>query len=226
MWFLLACYSLNVHKILLALECEDDNQTAENLIYVEPPVERSDQATDEDNDKLFFHKDLVKQIAEVIDYLIRQYEHPVDIFLASLPPTLKELHPCDLFDAKSEMFAIVQKYESKLLKNKFPRLAHESSIITSQNRSNVSNYETVVFEDHGSANTSHDRSNAINYETTVVEDHGSVNTCQDRSKTVVMENHASTITNQERSKVISNYETVLVKYHGNAITSQDRSNAV
>lgn len=51
MWFLLACYSLKLHEILSALECEDDNQTAENLIYVEPPIERSDQATDEDSDK-------------------------------------------------------------------------------------------------------------------------------------------------------------------------------
>lgn len=94
--------------------------------------------------------------SEVIDYLIRQNEHPVDIFLASLAPTLKELHPCVLFDAKSEMFAIVQKYESKLLRIKFPRLAHKSSSITIQNRSNVTNLETVVSENHGSANTSHD----------------------------------------------------------------------
>lgn len=57
--------------------------------------------------------------SEVIDYLIHQNEHPVDIFLASLTPTL---HPYDLFDAKSEMFAMVQNYESKILRNKFPRI--------------------------------------------------------------------------------------------------------
>lgn len=92
--------------------------------------------------------------------------------MASLALTLKELHPCDLFDAKSEMFAIVQKYVSKLLRNKFPRLAHVSSTITSQSRSNVNNLETVVVEDHGSAISSQDRSNAV-YETVVLEGHGS-----------------------------------------------------
>lgn len=76
--------------------------------------------------------------AEVLDYLIRQNEHPVDVFLASLAPTLKELHPCDLFEAKSELFSIVQRYELKLLRQKFPREDHASTI-PSQQCSSVSN---------------------------------------------------------------------------------------
>ncbi|KAJ8723095.1 hypothetical protein PYW08_003007 [Mythimna loreyi] len=177
------------------------------------------------------NKDCVRTASsEVMDYLIRQNEHPVDIFLASLAPTLKELHPCDLFDAKSEMFAIVQKYESKLLRNKFPRRAYESSTITSQNRSNVTNLETVVLEDHGSAITSQDRSNAINYDTVVVEDRGSAITSQGRSnainyETVVVEDHGSVITSQGRPNAI-NYETVVVEDRGSAITSQGKSNAI
>lgn len=42
---------LEVHEILSALECEDEDETAEHLIYVEPPIERGDQATDEDSEK-------------------------------------------------------------------------------------------------------------------------------------------------------------------------------
>lgn len=138
----------------------------------------------------------------VMDYLIRQNEHPVDMFLASLAPTLKELHPCDLFDAKSEIFAIVQKYESKLLRNKFPRLMCESSTITRQNRS----LETVVVEDFGSAITGQGGSNVTNIETVVVQDRGSANTSQGGSN-------------------VTNLETVVAEDYGRVITSQDGSNA-
>lgn len=58
--------------------------------------------------------------SEVNEYSTHHTEHPVDIFLASLAPTLKELHPFDLFTAKSEIYSIVQKYELKLLNQKFP----------------------------------------------------------------------------------------------------------
>lgn len=44
-------YSLKVHEILSLLECEDDNEIAKAMVYVEPPIERSGQATDEDSDK-------------------------------------------------------------------------------------------------------------------------------------------------------------------------------
>lgn len=37
--------------------------------------------------------------------------HPVDAFLSGIAPTLKTLSPYDLHLAKSEIFAIVQKYE-------------------------------------------------------------------------------------------------------------------
>lgn len=47
-----ACFcSLKVHEVLAALECEDEENTMGNLIYVEPPNERGDQATGEDSDK-------------------------------------------------------------------------------------------------------------------------------------------------------------------------------
>lgn len=38
MWYLLVYCSLAVHEILSALECEDDSDYAENLIYVDPPI--------------------------------------------------------------------------------------------------------------------------------------------------------------------------------------------
>lgn len=40
-----------MHEILSALECDDDDIYNENLIYVEPPIEDANQATDEDSDK-------------------------------------------------------------------------------------------------------------------------------------------------------------------------------
>lgn len=45
------CYSLQVHEILSALECEEYDNYTENIIYVEPPIEHADQVTDEDSDK-------------------------------------------------------------------------------------------------------------------------------------------------------------------------------
>lgn len=52
MWFLLNCNSLQVHKIYF--ECEDDDNYAENIIYVELYWrwdEVADQITDEDSYK-------------------------------------------------------------------------------------------------------------------------------------------------------------------------------
>lgn len=59
--------------------------------------------------------------ARLMDYLISKKKeenqmstgshHPVDAFLSGIAPTLKTLSPYDLHLAKSEIFAIVQKYE-------------------------------------------------------------------------------------------------------------------
>lgn len=47
-----ACfYSLKVHEILSALECEDEYVDTERVIYDEPPIGQSGQVTDEDSDK-------------------------------------------------------------------------------------------------------------------------------------------------------------------------------
>ncbi|XP_060801591.1 piggyBac transposable element-derived protein 3-like [Amyelois transitella] len=42
---------LKVHEIISALECEDDDDFSQNVIFVEPPIEKSGQVTDEDSDK-------------------------------------------------------------------------------------------------------------------------------------------------------------------------------
>ncbi|CAH0405105.1 unnamed protein product [Chilo suppressalis] len=44
-------FCLQVHEILSALECEEYDNYTENIIYVEPPIEHTDQVTDEDSDK-------------------------------------------------------------------------------------------------------------------------------------------------------------------------------
>ncbi|KAF6204353.1 hypothetical protein GE061_002694 [Apolygus lucorum] len=47
--------------------------------------------------------------------LLGTLEHPVDVFLYAISPTLKSLSPLLLNMAKSEIFATVQKFEKKML---------------------------------------------------------------------------------------------------------------
>lgn len=90
-----------------------------NEIYLQIPMKTT---------KKKFAKCSVSQptaAAKLMDYLISKkkeesqistdLQHPVDAFLFGIAPTLKTLSSYDFHLAKSEMFAVVQKYELKLI---------------------------------------------------------------------------------------------------------------
>lgn len=73
---------------------------------------------------------------KLLDYLIQkdnkiqEEQHPVDAFLAGISPTMKTLSPYLLHLAKSEIFAVVQKFEFNMMSDSFTIANYHPSYTT------------------------------------------------------------------------------------------------
>ncbi|XP_058830974.1 uncharacterized protein LOC131689719 [Topomyia yanbarensis] len=101
--------------------------TPEQTLTTTPPKEilarRTKTPSYLDRKSLSHHSDETSSTlaTRMMDYIVSKERsataepHPVDAFLASIAPVLKSLDPLNLNRARSEMFAVVQKYELAML---------------------------------------------------------------------------------------------------------------
>lgn len=112
--------------------------------------------------KLTIRKAAIKKVlpqqtasSKLMEYLINKNqnntsEHPVDAFLAGVASTLKTLSPYYSNLAKSEIFAIVQKYEMKMIMEQHQERSNQNSNHTFSSSSPISTppTEELLHQEH------------------------------------------------------------------------------
>ncbi|XP_014255072.1 uncharacterized protein LOC106669821 [Cimex lectularius] len=116
------------HDELLPYESVENNESTQNLTEVDGPATGWEQrqtsalkSTQHKKHKRSLVKTTPPQIASsTMEYPVKERESfstqdPVDAFLSGIAPVLRKLPPHYWHYAKADLFAVVQKYELKLL---------------------------------------------------------------------------------------------------------------